>query len=372
METIIRQATKDDTEAIWTFIKHAYGTGQQGTSRFKYPERWIWQFLDNPFVNEGGNKLPIWLAIRNNSIVGQMCALPASMKIGDQTYNGSWGCDFIVSRECRGQGIGHKLTEIYYKHFQVCVGITMAGTTRRIWEKFNPVPLRPMHIFLYPIKLDKNIFHYFLGDKFGPLQNISAKLGDVLFSIKRKFNRMLKNEVKSFIQEIFEFSTAIDSLSENTYRDYNAIVKRESKYLNWRFFCNKEFKYKVFVSKNNDQIKGYVVVRKPHPAELSLGHIVDFYAAKNDVDTLKDLILFAIRFFGKSVTTIKCSSSAINIEKLLQKYGFIRANRMKPLMLVSDLAIREKVKNLTEDWFMTLADQDLDQVVFNLDINQPI
>jgi hypothetical protein len=366
MQSLIRQATKEDKGSIWRFLDHAYGAGPKGTAQFKYPDRWKWQFLDNPFVDETGDKLPIWLAIKNNEVLGQMCALPALMKIGDQTYNGGWGCDFIVSPKSRGEGIGYKLTEIYNKHFQVGVGIGMAESTRRIWEKFSRVPLNPLYYYLYPIKLDKIILHYLIGNKFRLLHNTMSKLTNVMFSTKRKLNPLLKKEAKSSIQEISVFGTDIDALSENTYREYSAIVKRESVFLNWRFFRNKELKYHVFISKNNNQIKGYIVVRKPHPAELNIGHIVDFYAAKNDMDTINELIFHAIKFFDKSVAAIKCATSMRNIEHRLKKYGFIKFEKMRPLALVSDPAIKEKLISAAGDWFMTLADQDLDQIVFNL------
>lgn len=378
METIIRQATKDDMEAIGRFLRHAYEQEKKGFSIFKFPERWIWQFIENPFVDEPDNRLPIWLAIKDNEIVGQMCAISANMKIGDQTYSGGWGCDFIVSRKSRGEGIGHKLTGAYYQHYQVGVGVSMAGSTRRIWEKYDPIHLKPMHIYWHVVKLDKHILNIYLSKrlenrkyvnniyniacKYLSFHNLLAKLANILLSIRKMVNPMLKQHFNSCIQEIFEFGDDIENLSESTYRDYDAIVKRESILLNWRFFRNKQLKYRVFILKNNDRLKGYLVVRKPHAAELNIGHIVDFYAAKNDIDTINELLLFAIKFFGNSVSAIKCSTSLSNIEKLIKKYGFIRIEKMRPLVLVSDPALREKLRNLTENWFLTLADQDLDQI----------
>jgi hypothetical protein len=366
MQANIKQATKDDIEYIWKFLDHAYGSGQEGSAQFKYPTRWKWQFLDNPFVIQTGSEIPIWLAIKNQEIIGQMCALPVRMKIGDQTYNGSWGCDFIVSPKSRGEGIGYKLTDKYYRNFQICVGISMAGSTRHIWGKFNPIPLRSIYFYWFPIKLDKTFLNYLFSNKLRLLHNVISKLGNILFSLKRKFNPLLRQEAKSSIQEIFEFGDEIDDFIERTYEDYGAIVKRESAFLNWRFITNKEFMYHIFISKSNGRIKGYVVVRKPHPAELNIGHIVDLYTEKNDIDTINDLILHSIRFFGNSVAAIKCTTSIENTERLLKKYGFLKFIKLKPLALVSDPAIREKVLMEKEYWFMTLADQDLDQIVFNM------
>jgi hypothetical protein len=129
-------------------------------------------------------------------------------------------------------------------------------------------------------------------------------------------------------------------------------------------------KYRVFVSKDDGRIRGYIVIRKPHPAELSIGHIVDFYAAKNDIDTINKLIVFAINFFGTSVAAIKCATSLKQLEKLLTKYGFISVETIRPLVFVPDPANKERIMNMKEEWYMTLADQDLDQIVSNLDLNR--
>ena len=74
---IIRQATIQDRDKIWSFLKLAY----KKYSRYKFPERWNWQYLNNP--NWKGKNLPIWLAIKDGEIIGQSNALFSKVKIGD-------------------------------------------------------------------------------------------------------------------------------------------------------------------------------------------------------------------------------------------------------------------------------------------------
>src|SRR3990172_11710019 len=106
---IIRQATLKDKDALWEFIKNAYEGEEKGLSRFKFPKRWIWQFTENPFFKETGDKLPIWIALKDDRIVGQICFQPVEVKIGDKIYNASYGSDMIVSKDCRGGGISPKI-----------------------------------------------------------------------------------------------------------------------------------------------------------------------------------------------------------------------------------------------------------------------
>jgi GNAT superfamily N-acetyltransferase len=372
VETTIRQATRKDMELIGEFLKRAYGTGQTGTSQYKFPGRWHWLYIDNPLISEADDKIPIWLAIRDNTIVGQMCGLPAEIKIGDQVYRGGWGFDFIVSQECRGQGIGHKLTQEFYQHYQAGIGLSMANSTRRIWKGFNHVPLKPMHIYLYPIRIDRTIVGHVLSNRFRLFQKLLAKAINAAMFIRRTFSPSLRRSLEKSIVEILVFGDEIDTLFKRTFGDYEAIAKRDSKYLTWRFSSNKQFEYRTFVLKDEDVVKGYIVVRKPHQREVDIGHIVDFYAAKDDIGTIDDLILYAIRFFGKSVTAIKCFSSVPKIEELLRRYGFLKIEKLNPLVLVPDASIKSRIASVSEDWFLTLADQDLDQVGFNLDASKPV
>ena len=128
MDIVIRQATLKDREAIWDFMRAAYEEDSPGVVQYKVPRRWNWQFADNPFVKdkEEGDLLPIWLACHGQEIAGQMCAMPMRITIGGRTYDGGWGCDFIVLKKYRGLGIGWRLNQAYCEHFQVVVHVTQA------------------------------------------------------------------------------------------------------------------------------------------------------------------------------------------------------------------------------------------------------
>ena len=51
----VRQATLDDKQKIFEFIRLAY----PNRWKYKIPERWEWEFELNPFCPPG--QLPIWM-----------------------------------------------------------------------------------------------------------------------------------------------------------------------------------------------------------------------------------------------------------------------------------------------------------------------
>jgi hypothetical protein len=378
MEITIRQATLDDKNAIFEFIKTAYEGEQAGFSQYKIPERWIWQFEKNPFISEKDNKLPIWLAIDNNKIVGQYCAIPAKIRINKEIYNMGWGCDLIVQSDYRGLGIAYQLHTAFNNHFELTIGIGFAQATRRIWEKSGSLPLPEMSIFWYLIKLNKFFVYHYIEERIIHRKKLFKVINflfnymflnffitlfvNTLIFLKKIFNLQLIYKINSDIVEIFEFNDDFDNFINKTIEEHNFIVPRNSKLLSWKFFQNDQLKYNVFISKKNNEIKGYIVLRNPHPAELKIGVIVDFYTSKEDIDIFKDLMIHAINYFGDSVSTIQCLTSVKEFEKLLHKIGFVTIKNYKPLVVISNPALKEKLKNKISQCYITLIDHDLDQI----------
>ncbi len=124
----VRQATLDDKPAIAEFLKVAY----PDRHRYKFPERWEWQFENNPLRdrNRSGNpnegKLPIWLAFDGERIVGQTGAQVEPLKLGDKSVLVGWSVDTIVLPEYRRKGIGRRLQEANQSYHQVFMSLAMS------------------------------------------------------------------------------------------------------------------------------------------------------------------------------------------------------------------------------------------------------
>jgi GNAT superfamily N-acetyltransferase len=377
LQTSVRQATTGDREALWEFIRYAYEIEDPGTTRHRIPERWIWEFQQNPFINEETDILPIWLAIADNKIVGQYCAIPARVKIGKEVFDAAWGCDFIVDGAFRGHGLGFELHRAFYKHYPVTLAITFAAATKHMWEKSGGLPMAQTGLYWYFTKMNRS-FLFDLLDKykdhprFGKIITIFRhrvpcfllvfSLNQVNKVVKFARSRSRKKTVSN-IEEIFIFNEEIDRLSDATCKDFDIIVKRDSKLLNWRVFGNKQMDYSTFVARRNGEMKGYVVLRRPNPAELNIGTIADLYAAKNDLGTIHDLVNHAINYFGKSVNTIQCLTSVKNMATVLRNNGFFTIKRYQPVVLFSEKSLAEKFKDISRlDCCFSFIDHDTDQI----------
>ena len=367
-----------EREDLWRFIIEAHEKHDPGLIQYKIPGRWMWQFVLDPFIKEPSGLLPVWLAFKDNRIVGQQCSMAVEVTIGEKVYDGSWSCDTIVSEECRGEGIASRLKQVYFEHYQVSIAIDMAPIIRRIWEKAGGVEIAPVNNYCLFIRLDRALIRrYLIKRTLGrPRLNRAIKiackyfffhvfictLANSLLSTRKRFLKSLSKRSTSDIEEVFEFGKEIDELYERTYGDYSAIVRRNAEFLNWRFFQNQQLEYRAFVSRKNDNVTGYVIIRRPHPAELNMGNIVDFLTARSDLATLRDLLRHAILHFGDSVVGLKCSSSVADHEKLLTSLGFIKTSRFRPIIVCKNSSLRKQIIGVRDDWYLTAADQDLDQI----------
>lgn len=374
MQTLIRQATIDDKKDIWDFINIAYGDH----AKDKIPDRWNWAFYEHPLTNKSQKTLPIFIAIKDGHIVGQLCAIQSYMKIGEEIYPTVGGCDFIVLPECRKEGVAQRLLLAVVEHFQILLAIVFAKATQRILSRMNPVRLEAIPTYRRFQKIDKDSVFYFLMQKTSNhiWMNKIAKLGcclradkiialfaDFLIGVREIISWRSKKDICSDIKEVDHFNNDIDKLWNNISSKFRVITKRDRQFLNWRFSDSRpQLDYRMFIATRNSSTTGYIVVRKPAAVELNVGIIADLFADPDDNETIEDLIKHAIHFFGKSVIMIECPATQREYQKVLSKLGFFKMEMNHPIVLCKDTRVRSKLEELKKGWFITKADQDWDQV----------
>jgi len=373
MPTVIRQACIDDKSAIWDFLKKAYGDA----SSLKIPDRWNWEYLENPYVDEGGKELAIFIAINNGEIVGQMCATPCQIKIGDEIHQIAPAADLIVLPHCRGKGIAEKLVKAIAEHYKLYMSISCAPTSRRIFDRLGCNTIESIPCYKRLVKVNPEIVFRFLMRKtknhlyLRRLANIGCSVWmdkiisfilNIAIGIRYFRERRAKEECRTSIRKVDRFGDEIDQLWNATNHKFDIIVKRDQKYLNWRFTNNTQLRYSSFVSTRDGVPNGYIVLREPDPIELDIGIIVDLFVAPDDNKTVEYLIKHAINFFDKSVTVIECHTSQREFQRALSKLGFFKIKKTEPIFLCTEPELINKIFKSKNNWFLSKADHDWDQL----------
>ncbi|MGO9138314.1 MAG: GNAT family N-acetyltransferase [Syntrophales bacterium] len=376
MQTIIRQASIDDKMAIWDFIEEAY----EDAAKYKIPTRWNWQFLENPLVDKSGKELPIFIAIKGDHIVGQLCAILGQIKIGAEIHRVAASCDLVVLPECRGEGIAQRLIQAVAENYEIYYTISCSEPTMRIFDRIEHLGYHKLELvptyrrfvklnreFIFRYLMQKTVKHSWMRSvaKFGCLlrsDSMMSVVGNFLIGIRDLLESQTKTESRSEIKEIQWFGDEIDQLWKAASGKFKIIVKRDQQFLNWRFSNNTQLDYRSFISRRNGETRGYIVLRKPEPTELNVGIIVDLFAAPDDNETIEDLIRHAIDFFGKSVFAIDCPTSLKEYQRALSKLGFYKIEKTGPIYFCADSKLRNKLEECKNSWFLTKADQDWDQL----------
>jgi ribosomal protein S18 acetylase RimI-like enzyme len=370
----IRQATLSDKEAIWDFIKLAY----PNSHCHMIPDRWNWQYTQNPNISKVTEELPIWIALKGASIVGQLCTIPVEIKTEGGVYPAVWGVDLIVLPSCRGEGVGHRLIQEAAETCQFYMAIEMSDTTKRIYNRLNYPDLTPVPVYRRIVNLTTGLILEYLDKctrserrlkrvmdsvrSFLPIDRMLASLLNALLRVRYFFIRLRHVKISVTIKEVQEFGNEIDALWVKVSDSYDVIAKRDQRFLNWRYATNKQLHYHLFIALRNENVVGYSVLRRPLPIERNFGYIVDWFADINDSDTLSSLIQHAIEFFGDDVEVIECACTYPEYKKTLKKSGFIKMRESVPYFHCTNAQGRDRSKIKAADWFITKGDSDWDQI----------
>jgi GNAT superfamily N-acetyltransferase len=374
MNAEVRQAVLSDRDAIARFIVDAY----EELAPYKGETRWDWQFRGNPFANNAEDRLPIWIAIDEGMVVGQVAVQPASLNVEGKEHEAGWIVDVMVLPSHRSRSIGSRLYQATADGHPLLMILTMAPATRRLAEKVGCITLAPVIQFTRWMRLDADaVLRYLIvRTTYHPRVQTAARIACRGFGFHHLFawlaNPMLrvrdvlrKPKPRSRTVEIVEiarFGAEVDQLWESARGDYPVSFPRNSRFLNWRFVECPDMNYRRFIARRNGQTVGYVVLRRAEKVELPQGFIVDVFARKDDLETVRDLLVHSLETFGNEVAAVDCAVSHSGIQSLLRELGFFKTRTVLPVCTCRDAQMRERLLQLKDQWLFTKADHDWDQI----------
>ncbi len=357
----VRQAALADKPAIFDFIRKAYADRDQ----FKIPERWQWQFQQNPFAN--GDELPIWIAINGNAVIGQSCAMLEPIKIGNEELTVGWSVDTFVLPEYRGQGIGTQLQRANQKRQQLFMSLSMSRENARVKKKLGALQLAPISLYHLRLNASPDNFKRYLSRtskliaKSGFSRLASSAL-NVISHIRwqRRSAAHRDRLAKLDIRQVERFDSVISSLWKHASSSYDMIVRRDARYLNWKFVDQPHMNHFRFVVFDRGEIRGLLVLRRCHEPEPNLGVIVDLFASPSDTPLIHQLTVFAVDFLqALGVDSIKVAASTKQYESVFSSLGFKLFRKLTPLCHF-DSKIATSFSPRASAFF-SYGDQDLNQ-----------
>lgn len=368
-----------DKERLFAFLREAYAD----QADYVLPKRWEWLFEQNPFlrghdvVRDHGDALPIFIAELGGEIVGQICALPAPLQVGDERVDSIWGTDLVVLPKARGKGVGMGVVSALVDHYGVYLAIEMADSSRHIHERLGSFEMAPVPTWVRVVRTrPDDVRRYLLART----RRVPRLHGLVQFACRWLFAahliawllsgalaiRRIGGSVRSrsdgsvAVESVEAFPPEVDALWQAGRGRVG--LPRERTYLEWRSQGDGRLTYARFLARREGRVTGTLILRRPDPAELAVGIVLDLQSSPEDEATLEALLDQAEAFFGRDVAAIETATSLPHVGDALSRRGFRVRKETAPTCVCTDPELAERLRGLSECWHLTKADQDWDQL----------
>ena len=371
MKVVIRQATLQQKQAIFNFLNQAY----KSRAQYKYPERWYWEYINNPF--RPSKDLPVWIALKDGEIVGQSCGMYVPLKIGNRIYRAAWSVDTIVLPEYRGQKIGFLLQKAQHDYYDIFMSLLMSEGNRKIKLSLGAKPVDAVTQLEKLVKVDRDFILQSISKKFAKqgyfkekslticrlipskilaaMMNLFIRLRDLLIIKEEKISDIIIEEVNSFGEEANE-------LWEELSPYFPVMVQRDAVYLNWKFMTQPHIEYRSFIARKHGRVCGYVILRKCLPPERNVGIIADVLARPDDQETLYALVRFGVTHLKEQRVNAILAASTINeYQECFSKLGFRKVFARVPLVYFKESIAESDITMQPGGWFLGRGDHDWDQ-----------
>jgi hypothetical protein len=370
---IVRRATLEDRPAIFKFIQTVYDDRWQ----YKIPERWQWEFVENPFLE--GKDLPVFIAVDDQgNVVGQTCSLVEPLKIGGRICRVGWSVDTFLLPEYRGQGIGFQLQKANNEANPIFMSLDMSLTNRRIKAGLGSVPIDPVRQYYRLVRYEPESIVAAVENWFSRRAGSARRLAGAV--LRRSFldraaaallngwvdlkDRLLLGTGKTGleIQPVERFGEEADRLWEKLSSCYYALVKRDHEYLNWKYTRQPLVRYALFTAKRQGEICGILILRTGKAPERFLGVIADLFTAPDDESAIRELLTFALRYFKKArVKDIVAASSIYSYQKCFEALGFKQKKEVFPMFHCKTEIPECAAAQEPGSWLFGKSDHDWDQ-----------
>lgn len=376
MSIEIKRANISDIPRTQAFIREAYAPEK---SR-KLLSLWRWKFLDNPFRTASREELPVWIAEEDNRIVGQICAIQVELQIGSDPMEAAWAIDLMVLPKYRKPRVASRIIRAPTLDFTTCLCLTAADISIRLGRKRGWRPLKSARVYRKWGRLRRSaVLQYLLYRttkrptlnrwlttlcKVFQCHTVVCLLGNLFFAARDLVRPRVKCGGTTEIREAAQFDEKVADLWERTKSEYEFIVARTPRFLNWRFSAASALDYEKFIAVRNGRVTGYSVLRRSDPRELDFARIVDLFASPRDTETIMTLIDHAIRHFGRSRSVIEVATSRDEYADIFARYGFTAMEKQTLIYMCGNDALRDRLVSSGESCFLTMADHDWDQLRF--------
>ena len=154
------------------------------------------------------------------------------------------------------------------------------------------------------------------------------------------------------------FDESIDALCQAVTRQYSLIVRRDHRWLNWKFGDQPHVNYRKFVVSEMARPDGCLVVRCGTLPEPRVGIVTDILVRPDDRELLASMATFAVDLLAaEGATAVRAAASTRMYDDVFRSIGFRPFKRLQPMLHTTDNTLEFDSDNM----FFGYGEHDLDQ-----------
>lgn len=341
----IERFTPEDRRGIEQL--HRRTLGNEAAERFRL--RWDWA-RRNPI---NGVDPPYWVVREGPTIIAGSALMPVRVSIGGTEVAGTWSSDPLVVAERQRQGLGGSLLRAWDRGTGVALGAALSSATRsRLddmrWPKAQALPClvkplsrRAFRIPTWPVAINRLVSAITL-----PLVRVVARA----------------EPLREEIEVVRRFDGRLDRLWERLSGRFALAVRRDSRYLNWKYAEPPHVRYTTALLRRGDDVDGYVVYRHFREPQGRVTQIVDILADPSDERGIKTLLRWVDREARMDDSDkIRCYATHAAFRRVLRRSGyFVVKSGIDLSVKVNAAPVPKGFYESVDDWHITMGDGEID------------
>jgi len=341
----IERFTPDDRRGIEQLHRRTHGN--EAAERLRL--HWDWA-RRNP---ANGVEPPYWVVREGPTIIAASPLMPVRVHVAGMEVAGTWSADPLVVAERQRQGLGGALLRAWDRGTGVALGAALSPATRgRLdemrWPKALPLPClvkplsrRAFRIPTWPVAINRIVSAISL-----PLVRVVSR------------SQPLREEV----EVVRRFDARIDQLWDRLAGRFGLAVRRDARYLNWKYAEPPHVRYTSALLRRGDGVDGFVVYRHLREPQGRVTQIVDLMADPADERGIKTLARWVDREARMDDSDkIRCHATHAAFRRVLRRSGyFVVKSGIDLTVKVNAVPVAKGFYESADDWHFTLGDGELD------------
>ncbi len=337
----------DDQRATQLLYRRVFGQDAAEASRL----RWEWQYLRNPNVPSTGPL--IWVAREAQTVIGQYATIPVRLSVKGHELDAAWGTDVMVAPERQRQGLGEVLVRTWQNNVGAALGLGLSESSSSLFKKLRFPSYGPVPCLVKPMsRRALRRPHWPV-----PINRMVSAIADPFVRLVAR-SRPLQGEVRV----IRQFDDSFTRLWERAGGAFAGAVRRDMKYLNWRFIQAPHVRYTIAALFRDGEAAGYAVYRHVQEPRGRATRLIDFFAHPNDEDGLLSLLRFVDREAQAADSDkIRVFATHAGFRKLLRKSGYYPwRSSMEFVAKINAVPVDAAFYASADGWHITAGDSDQD------------